>query len=127
LIIVVDASAMVAALTDPGQEGSEIVSTVIASDLVAPHFIDLEVAQALRRYERQGHSGAAAALRRFRLGAIRRFEHGAFLPRIWELRHNLTAYDAAYVALAEKTGFPLVTADRKLANTPGHGATIIGP
>ena len=65
------------------------------------------------------------ALGRYRCLTIRRFEHLPLIRRIWDLRHNLTAYDAAYVALAEATGVPLVTADRRLANTPGNRAEVI--
>ena len=54
---------------------------------------------------------------------IERFAHTPFLPRIWELRNNLTAYDAAYVALAETLGCTLVTRDRRLANSPSHAAS----
>ena len=55
---------------------------------------------------------------------IRRYPHDVLLPRVWDLRHNLTAYDAAYVALAEALDAPLVTRDRRLARAAGHGADI---
>jgi len=55
---------------------------------------------------------------------LERFPHTVLLPRIWQLRNNLTAYDAAYVALAEALEAPLVTCDTKLANSTGHRATI---
>ena len=64
-------------------------------------------------------------LQRYRSLSIRRFEHVPMFGRIWELRHNLAAYDAAYVTLAEATGAPLVIADRGLAETPGHRAEVI--
>lgn len=94
-------------------------------DLLAPHLIDLEVAQGLRRVGLRRSADMTGALHRYRSLSIRRFEHLPLLSRIWELRNNLTAYDAAYVALAEATGEPLVTADRKLASTPGHRAEVI--
>jgi predicted nucleic acid-binding protein len=53
-----------------------------------------------------------------------RYQHDLLLPRIWELRHNLTAYDAAYVALAEALGAPLLTRDRRIAAAPGHRARV---
>lgn len=55
---------------------------------------------------------------------LRRYPHELLLPRIWELRNNMTAYDAAYVALAEGLGAPLLTRDRRLAATPGHRAEV---
>lgn len=55
---------------------------------------------------------------------IHRYPHDLFLPRIWELRHNMTACDAAYVALAEAISAPLLTRDRRLASAPGHRAII---
>jgi predicted nucleic acid-binding protein len=55
---------------------------------------------------------------------LTRYPHGPLLPRIWELRDNLTAYDAAFVALAETLNVPLITRDRRIANAPGHDARI---
>ena len=55
---------------------------------------------------------------------INRYPHNTFLPRIWELRHNMTAYDAVYIALAETLPAPLITRDTRLASAPGHTATI---
>ena len=96
-----------------------------ASELLAPYVIDLEVAQGFRRIGMPSGADMTEALHRYRSLAIRRFEHLPLLSRIWDLRHNLTAYDAAYVALAEATGVPLITADRKLAITPEHRAEIV--
>ncbi len=100
-------------------------TTLAPVDLVAPHLVDLEVMQGLRRHDRQGRHDAVRALRQFRLLGIRRFDHEPLLPRIWELRHNLTAYDAAYVALAEVIEAPLFTSDRGIANAPGHRAEVV--
>ena len=96
--------------------------------LHAPHLVDVEVAQVIRRYaangEIDGERGrmALADLADF---PLRRYPHDFLLSRIWDLRNNLTAYDAAYVALAEALDAPLLTRDRRLAVSPGHHAEII--
>ena len=87
-----------------------------------PHLIDAEVANAVRGHVRRcelDHRSGWDMLRTFRLLAITR--HGTFsmLDRVWQLRHNLTAYDAAYVALAEALQCPLVTADARISRAPG--------
>ena len=95
--------------------------------LHAPHLIDVEVAQVLRRYVRAGEYTADfcfAALRDFSDFPITRYRHDFLLPRIWDLRDNLSAYDAAYVSLAEILDAPLLTRDRRLANARGHDARI---
>ena len=92
-----------------------------------PHLIDLEIAQVLRRYVRDGtltEPMATAALGRWRGLDAERYTHEPFLDRIWRLRDNLTAYDAVYVALAEALSMVLVTGDRKLARAPGVKAVI---
>lgn len=93
----------------------------------APHFLVLEVAQALRRLEAAGvirAERAAEALNDAAALAVERHPHEALLRRIWELRHNLTAYDAAYVALAERLGTALVTTDARLASAPDLRAPV---
>ena len=125
MTIAVDSSALIAALTDWDGMGEVVAETIAGADLIAPHVVDLEVAHGLRRMDRYGDPTATVAMRRFRLMAIRRFEHQPLITRIWELRHNLSAYDAAYVALAEASKVPLLTLDRKLANAPGHHAEVI--
>lgn len=95
--------------------------------LAAPHLIDAETAQALRRYVRAGEIGdrrGREALADLADLPIRRYPHMFLLPRVWDLRHNLTAYDAVYVALAELLDAPLVTRDRRLARAAGHAAEI---
>lgn len=116
---------MIGALTDPNDSGAATRSMLAESDLLAPHLIDLEVARGLRRIDRLSPDDMTEALNRFRLLSIRRFEHAPLLPRIWDLRHNLTAYDGAYVALAEVTHALLVTTDRKVASAPGHNAEVV--
>lgn len=86
--------------------------------LHAPHLLDLEVAQVLQRYAAAGaltQDRGSQALEDFADLPLDRYPHHRFLDRIWELRHNLTAYDAAYVALAEALAAPLVTRDAALA------------
>jgi predicted nucleic acid-binding protein len=95
--------------------------------LHAPHVLDLEVAQVLRRYVRAGElrpGRAAEALNDLTALRIERYPHHLFLTRIWSLRENATAYDACYLALAEALDAPLLTSDRRLATVPGHGAVI---
>jgi predicted nucleic acid-binding protein len=95
--------------------------------LHAPHLLDVEVAQVLRRYAARGELTAARgveALADLAAFPLTRYPHDLLLARIWALRENLTAYDAAYVALAEALRAPLVTRDERLASAPGHRATI---
>ena len=94
-----------------------------AETLHAPHLLDLEVLQVLRRYTASGHMGAERGLEAVVDLAdlpISRYPHDLLLHRIWELRHNMTAYDAAYVALAESLSAPLLTRDKRLAASSGH-------
>lgn len=91
--------------------------------LHAPHLIDLEVAQVLRRYERSGAISAqrgAEALTDLADFPLTRYPHFVLLERIWQMRHGLTAYDAAYLALAEALDAPLITRDRALAKAGSH-------
>ena len=127
-MIVIDASAMLEVLLVTPTAG-RILDRLFspAESLHAPQLIDLEVAQVLRRYCLAGDvepERARQALADLADLAVTRYPHLPFLPRIWELRHNVTAYDAAYVALAEALEAPLVTGDIRLAGAPGLGATI---
>jgi predicted nucleic acid-binding protein len=88
--------------------------------LHAPHLIDLEITQVLRRYVSSASISAdrgTEALSDFLDLPLTRYPHIVLLTRIWEMRHNLTAYDAAYLALAEALDAPLITRDRALART----------
>jgi predicted nucleic acid-binding protein len=127
-LIVLDASAALAWLLNQpsGQRIAERVGRA-DSQLHTPHLIDLEIAQVLRRYVATTEVSSARADQAFqdlRSLPIARYPHDVLLPRIWELRSSLTAYDAAYVALAEALGAPLVTCDGKLARSHGHDAKI---
>jgi predicted nucleic acid-binding protein len=93
----------------------------------APHLLDVEVAQVLRKHVAKGLMsdvrGHEALLDLLDLPLVR-YPHDFLLPRAWELRKNLTAYDAVYVALAEALAVPLVTCDANIANAPGHRARV---
>ncbi len=114
---------MVAALIDPDLEGRWARSSLEDADLRAPHFMPVEVASVLRKAELRKRSlssqeALAAFVELQALGAtLYTFE--PFAPRVWELRHTVTPYDAWYVALAEFLDAPLATLDRSLANAPG--------
>jgi predicted nucleic acid-binding protein len=95
--------------------------------LQAPHLLDVEVAQALRRFVLQGKLRAvraSQALEDLRAFPVKRYSHEILLPRIWALRQNLTAYDATYVALAEILGATLLTRDSRIQRAPGHSAQV---
>ena len=121
-MIVVDASALAAALGQDGSFGGRARERLRGETLVAPELIDLEVAAALRRLSLGGRLPVARAelalLDLLRL-PLRRLAHRPLIGRCWELRDNLTVYDAAYVALAEGLRSTLVTADARLAKAPG--------
>ncbi len=127
-MIVLDASALVAALL-PGPPGDRVRRHILddGGSLHAPELVDLETLQALRRNEQDGRLSPEVADRGFRaLRALRltRYPHRLLVPRAWELRANLSAYDAAYVALAEILEAPLLTLDRALARVRGNHARI---
>ena len=127
-MIVVDASALhEVLLRTPAAQAVEGRLFDPEETLHAPHLLDVEVAQVIRRYavngEIDGERGGAA-LEDLAVVPLRRYPHDLLLPRVWELRNNLTAYDAVYIALAEALEAPLLTRDRRLAAAAGHRATI---
>ncbi len=127
-MIVLDASALLELLlvTDKGGEVAERIAAP-EETLHAPHLIDLEVAQVLRRYvaRRQlDEVRASQALEDLQDLDLNRYPHDVLLGRIWELRHNASAYDAAYLALAETLGAPLLTSDARLREVPDARAHI---
>lgn len=121
-MIVVDASVLSAALGDDGTDGATARARLRDQELAAPELIDLEVASVLRRQvaaELIPASRAELAVTDLVDLPMRRVAHRALLFRCWELRHTLTVYDAAYVALTEILGLVLVTSDRRLSRAPG--------
>ena len=121
-VIVVDASVLAPALVDDAAAGDSARARLTGEQLAAPELIDLEVGSVLRRAVRVG----LLPLRRAELALndlsdlpLERAPHRLLVARAWELRANLTLYDASYVALAEALGAQLVTADARLARAPG--------
>lgn len=126
-MIVVDASVLATALGDADVDGDRFRKRLRGESLSAPELIDLEVASALRRQSAAGlldDRRAASALSDLIELPMRRVPHRHLLARCWELRDNLTVYDASYVALAEALELPLVTADRRLARAAGIGCAV---
>lgn len=127
-MIVVDASAILEVLLNTpvaGRVGTRLFAA--GETLHAPHLIDLEVAQVLRRYTTSGDLDprrGLEALEDLLAFPLARYAHAVLLPRIWELRHTVTAYDGAYLALAEALAAPLLTRDARLASARGHAAHI---
>jgi len=127
-VIVTDASVILEVLLQ-SPAASRIEDRILSNreSLHAPHLIDVEVAQVLRRYVSRGEmyaDRAHMALDLFARFPITRYSHEPLVQRIWALRSNLTAYDAAYVALAEGLGATMLTCDERLARAPGNRATI---
>jgi predicted nucleic acid-binding protein len=127
-LIVIDASAVLELLLRT-ERGEQVEARVFASEegLAAPHLLDLEVAQGLRRLVASREMTAPRAEQCFEDYAqlrIERLAHLDLLPRIWQLRDSLSAYDAAYVALTEALSASLLTCDTKLGRSHGHGARI---
>jgi predicted nucleic acid-binding protein len=126
-LIVADASVIAEALVDDGARGDRFRLRLRGERLSAPHLVDVEVVSALRRQSAAGlldARRAALALTDLQELPLRRFPHTPLMARCWELRNNLTVYDASYVALAELFEITLVTADQRLARSPGLRCTV---
>lgn len=126
-MLVLDTSALLAALVGSPTNAALNERLSADGDLHAPHLIDVEAVHALRRLVRRGDLSlerARAARQDLRDLTIIRYPHVALVDRMWDLREHLTAYDAAFVALSEALGVPLITADARLARATGHGAEI---
>ena len=126
-MLVVDASVLATALADDAGDGDRARARLRGEALAAPDLVDLEVASVLRGRLAGGHISPRrvelaladlVALRLERVASLR------LIPRCWELRDNLTVYDAAYVALAEALAVPMLTADARLARATGPGCPI---
>lgn len=126
--VVVDASALVAAVTDVGLIGSEARERLRDCRRVAPFLVDAEVGSALRsmilRGEIDEEAAESARLLAERMIHRRHPHHGVLATRAWQLRQNVSFYDALYVALAERLDCPLVTADQRIARALPHNERI---
>ena len=127
-MIVLDASALVELILQT-PTGHLVAGRIAdpAESLHVPHLADVEVVQALRRYVREGEieaDAAGVALTDLRDLDLQRHAHEPLLERVWELRKNLTAYDAVYVALAEVLDVVLLTCDRRLSQAPGMSRRV---
>jgi len=127
-LIVLDASALLEILLRTPLAERLMDRAFDASERMhAPHLLDVEVTQVLRRLVQRKEIAAARAeqaLEDLAKLLIERHEHQSLVSRVWQLRDSISAYDGVYVALAEALGAPLLTCDAKLAGTHGHLATI---
>ena len=127
-MIVIDASVVLELLLrTPASAAIEARLLDSGETLHTPHLLDVEVAQVLRRYAARNEITAARGRLALEIVArlpVTRYSHEPLLPRIWALRANMTAYDAAYVALAEALGATLLTRDERLSTAPGGRAKI---
>lgn len=121
-VIVVDASVLAVALGDDGADGQQARQRLADETLVAPELVDIEVLSVWRRHvaaKLMPARRAASAVADLRDLPLRRSPHQPLLQRIWDLRHAVTPYDAAYIALAEALDVALVTADARLSRASG--------
>ena len=128
-MIVLDASAVVELLLG-GERARPVVERLdeLGGGWQVPGHLDLEAAQVFRRWEAAGHltpARASAGLELLSELPLRRHGVDSLMGRVWELRANLTAYDAAYVALAEGLDAPLLTRDERIGRAPGHQARVV--
>ncbi|WP_439632807.1 type II toxin-antitoxin system VapC family toxin [Glycocaulis sp.] len=128
--MIVDASALLEVLLRSAAASQlEALMFESGTSLHAPHLIDIEAAQVIRKFALSGKispSVGADALADLAGFPLRRYPHDFLLPRIWELRHTVLAYDASYVALAEVLGMPLLTRDARLAAAASATVSVRG-
>ena len=128
MTVVVDASVLVAALVDSGPEGKWAESLIAGGALACPELALAEASNILRRLERArkiSRLEANSAHRDLLRLDVELFAFGPFAPRVWELRSNLSSYDAWYVAMAEAFDCPLATLDRKLGRATGPKCEVV--
>ena len=126
-MIVTDAGVLVASFIDDGVWGDTARARLRHEELAAPEVVDLEVTSALRGLLRVGkveERRADLALEDLRRLPLRRASHQGLVTRCWELRDNLSVYDASYVALAELLGATLVTTDARMSRAPQIACTV---
>jgi predicted nucleic acid-binding protein len=129
-VIVVDASALLPLVVDLPSATPAVLAMMdeLDDEPAAPYLVDVEVAQVLRRLVREGElseHAAAQAIDDLVELRLERYPHQALLPRIWALRANLTAYDAAYLALAEALDAPLITRDRAFLTVSSEARILL--
>ena len=130
MTLVVDASVVVAVLVDGGPDGEWATGVMAGRALAAPHHMPIEVTNILRRAAlSRDLSADSASLAHGDLLALRveLFPYGPLAERCWDLRDNITVYDAAYVALAEELDAPLATLDQRLASASGPRCRFVTP
>ena len=124
--MVLDSSAIIEALVKP-EVAVRLASAIGDAVAIAPEVVDVEVLSGLRRGVGRGHPterGARVAIERFLASPLERLPHRAFLRDAWKLRHNVTAADALYVAVARAFQATLITTDARLAGAPGLGVPV---
>ena len=127
---VCDASAVVALLLDSGPDGKWVTQAIGSGEIAAPALVTYETANVIRRHELAGQitpDQSAQAYADLLDLAIELWPYGLLATRAWELRPNLSIYDATYVALAELTDLTLVTLDKRLAKAPRTRCQIVTP
>jgi predicted nucleic acid-binding protein len=128
--VVCDASALVALLLDSGPDGRWVTEALTAAELAAPSLVAFEAANIIRRHELAGLIGTDQAVQAHADLLDLTIEHWPYevlAARAWELRPNLSSYDASYVALAELIRATLVTLDRRIGRAPGLKCTVATP
>ncbi len=126
-MLVVDASVIASAIVDAGEDGQRIRDRLRGETIAGPDLLRIEVMSVVRRHATAGSltpEQADAAFEDLVDFPVSVFPTVPLLPRVWELRDNVTSYDGCYIALAEAVDGPLLTADRRLANAPGARCAI---